>query len=212
MAAVFLNGNNIALFNNEPTQPLSIISENLNVGNFVDNTGDTLPIEYDGISSSLTIYGTIQPGATNTLRIAIADTGDDILDSGLFISNLQGTQLTGSGISGVTYGTAVLTTFRGQIISKPSIRVTAMTLLTRVQAMILYLPVGEMTLLPAAAGTIKLMVVRVSIRSFMRPLPKRQRMSKYLIMILFILARTATFCLTSSKLNFRTGHTTRKTC
>ena len=106
VAAVFLNGNNIALFNNEPTQPLSIISENLNVGNFVDNTGDTLPIEYDGISSSLTIYGTIQPGAINTLRIAIADTGDDILDSGLFISNLQGTQLTGSGISGVTYGTA----------------------------------------------------------------------------------------------------------
>ncbi len=112
VAAVFLNGSNIALFNNEITQPLSVISENLNVGNFRDNADNTLPIEYDGISDTLTIYGTVQPGV-NTLRIAVADTGDSAYDSGLFISNLQGTQLTGSGISGVTYGTAEADNIQG---------------------------------------------------------------------------------------------------
>ncbi len=104
VAAVFLNGNNIALFNNDASQPLSVIGTNLDVGNFQDNTDGSIPIEYDGLSNTLTIFGTTQPGV-NTLRIAIADTGDQNYDSGLFLANLQGTQLTGSGISGVTYGT-----------------------------------------------------------------------------------------------------------
>ena len=104
IAGVFLNGENVALFNGDPTQPLSVIDKNLAIGNFYDNTDGSLAIEYDGISDRLTIFAPVQPGV-NTLKIAIADTGDQSYDSGLIIANLEGTQLTGSGISGVTYGT-----------------------------------------------------------------------------------------------------------
>ena len=105
IAAVFVNGENRALFNNDPNQPLSIISENLDVGNFRDNGAGgpasnpdaDIDLEYDGISPRLKISAPVQPGQ-NTIKIGVADTGDQALDSGLFVSNLTTNTLGGSGL------------------------------------------------------------------------------------------------------------------
>ncbi len=51
VGAVFINDQNVGLFNNDPNQPLSIISENLELGNYQDNANNIIPIEYDGVSS-----------------------------------------------------------------------------------------------------------------------------------------------------------------
>ncbi|MGB3510852.1 MAG: choice-of-anchor L domain-containing protein [Microcoleaceae cyanobacterium] len=86
VAGVFVNGNNFALFNNDPTQPLSVISNNLTLGNFIDNANNIVPIEYDGVSSSLTTFVPVEEGE-NIIKFGIGDTGDRIYDSGLFIAN-----------------------------------------------------------------------------------------------------------------------------
>ncbi len=103
IAGVFLNGNNVALFNGDQYSPLSVIDSNLGLGYFNDNSYSSFPIEYDGISNKLTIYAPVQPGV-NTLKIGVADTGDDALDSGLFVSNLSATKIGGSGLSSVIVG------------------------------------------------------------------------------------------------------------
>jgi Ca2+-binding RTX toxin-like protein len=90
IAAIEVDGVNYAYFNQDETQPLSVITKNLTLGNFIDNTGNTLAIEYDGISAPLRITTSLNTKlATHTIRIAIADTGDWILDSAIFVSNLQ---------------------------------------------------------------------------------------------------------------------------
>lgn len=88
IAAIYVNGQNVALFNDNPATPLSVIDENLNTGNFNDNTSGTFGTEWDGFSNVLTVRAALTSGA-NTIKIAVADTGDDILDSGLYINNLQ---------------------------------------------------------------------------------------------------------------------------
>lgn len=100
VAGVFVNDRNYAYFNNDLTQPLSIIDNNLEAGNFTDNTDATLPIEYDGISDVLTIFAPVEQGK-NTIKFGVADTGDQIYDSGLFISNLATSTLGDEDGSGV---------------------------------------------------------------------------------------------------------------
>ncbi len=96
IAAVYVNGTNYALFNEDASQPLSIISNNLSIGNFVDNTSGAYGVEYDGFAPSLLVFAPVVEGE-NTVKIAIADTGDTIYDSGLFVSNLT---LGGTGAEG----------------------------------------------------------------------------------------------------------------
>ena len=86
IAAVFVNGQNVAFFNNDVAQPLSVTNDNLSAGNFIDNGDGILPIEYDGISSVLNIVAPVEQGE-NTIKFGVADTGDGSNDSGLFISN-----------------------------------------------------------------------------------------------------------------------------
>lgn len=111
IAAVIVNGRNVGLFNNQDSQPLSIISENIDAGNFRnnnnsefafdDNAGESLPIEYDGISSLLRISAPVVQGE-NTIKFGVADTGDQDFDSGLFIANLTlSSTSTGDSGSGV---------------------------------------------------------------------------------------------------------------
>jgi VCBS repeat-containing protein len=95
---VFVNGVNYALFNHDPLHPLSVISQNTQAGYFQDNTAGTLPIEYDGISKVLTIVAPIIQGGLNTITIGVADCGDHILDSGLFLSGMRAGTLPGSGV------------------------------------------------------------------------------------------------------------------
>ncbi len=100
IAAVIANGANYALFNGQPDQPLSVIQKNLDLGNFIDNTTNVLPIEYDGVSQLLTIIVPVNLG-TNSFKIGVADTGDHAYDSGLFVANVQGVGYTGAGLAQV---------------------------------------------------------------------------------------------------------------
>jgi Ca2+-binding RTX toxin-like protein len=105
-AVVMVNGVNYALFNHDPLAPLSVVSSNLAAGYFQDNAGNTLPIEYDGVSHVLKIVAPIiSGGATNHIKIGIADTGDHIYDSGIFISNFSAGYIPGSGVVSSTPGT-----------------------------------------------------------------------------------------------------------
>lgn len=98
-AIVMVNGVNYALFNHDPAHPLSVITPNLVAGYFQDNLSGFLPIEYDGVSHLLKIVAPIAPGgAVNHIKIGIADTGDHILDSGVFIANLSAGTIPGSGV------------------------------------------------------------------------------------------------------------------
>lgn len=112
-AVVMVNGVNYALFNHDPNHPLSVVSANLAAGYFQDNAGNTLPIEYDGVSHVLKIVAPIVAGTTNHIKIGIADTGDHIYDSGIFLSNLTAGTIPGSGVvatsGGGTVGSDVLT-------------------------------------------------------------------------------------------------------
>jgi len=104
-AIVTVNGVNYALFNHDPMHPLSVVSSNLAAGYFQDNAADLitgvspLPIEYDGVSHVLKIVAPIiTGGATNHIKIGIADTGDHIYDSGMFIANFAAGTIPGSGV------------------------------------------------------------------------------------------------------------------
>jgi Ca2+-binding RTX toxin-like protein len=98
-AIVLVNGVNYALFDRNPDRPLSVVSANLAAGYFQNNAPTALPIEYDGVSRALRIVAPILGGgALNTIKIAIADTGDHIYDSGLFLSGLQAGTTPGAGL------------------------------------------------------------------------------------------------------------------
>ena len=101
-AVVMVNGVNYALFNHDPLHPLSVVSSNLAAGYFQDNESGLnppLPIEYDGVSHVLKIVAPIiAGGGINHIKIGIADTGDHIYDSGIFISNFTAGNIPGSGV------------------------------------------------------------------------------------------------------------------
>ena len=98
-AIVMVNGVNYALFNHDPNHPLSVVSANLAAGYFQDNAASVLPIEYDGVSHVLKIVAPIvSGGATNHIKIGIADTGDHIYDSGVFLANFSAGNIPGSGV------------------------------------------------------------------------------------------------------------------
>lgn len=77
------------------TQPVSIdnVNSNLNSNYFVDNgngsqspfNNDPYYVQYDGFTVPLEAVSKVQCGETYHLRIAIADAGDPIYDSGIFL-------------------------------------------------------------------------------------------------------------------------------
>ena len=111
-AVVMVDGVNYALFNGAST-PLSVTDANIAGGYFYNNTASgtsqggvalpgaqmILPVEYDGISQSLRITGQLgagtattidgKSGTLHTIKIAIADTNDHGLDSGIWIGNIS---------------------------------------------------------------------------------------------------------------------------
>ena len=88
IAGVFVNGVNDALFNGNSKQPLSVIGTNLAQGGFQDNTSGALPIKDDSFMRLVSVVVQVQQGV-NTLKIGVADAGDHILNSGLFVSNVR---------------------------------------------------------------------------------------------------------------------------
>ncbi|WP_428664107.1 beta strand repeat-containing protein [Reyranella sp.] len=111
-AVVMVDGVNYALFNGAST-PLSVTDANIASGYFYNNSDSTtsqggvtlpgaqmvLPVEYDGISQTLRITGQLgagtaatidgRSGTLHTIKIAIADTNDGRIDSGLWIGNIS---------------------------------------------------------------------------------------------------------------------------
>lgn len=89
---VFINGVNYAFFKADPTLPLSVTSKNVESGSFIDNTNDTHSIEYNAISRTLTLFIPLADEQdTFDIKLAIADSGDYVLDSGLFVSDIRTT-------------------------------------------------------------------------------------------------------------------------
>lgn len=105
VAAVFVNGVNYALYNGSASTPLSVVGANEAAGNVRDNTGNTVAaIEYDGLYNLLSVVAPVSQGL-NTISIGVADTGDQILDSGLFVSGIQATAFGGFGLANVVLPT-----------------------------------------------------------------------------------------------------------
>lgn len=102
IAAIFVNGKNVALFGGNADSPLSVLDNN--VAYFQDNTGGGITIEYDGLSKKLKVIAEVKPGV-NDIKIAIADTGDSLYDSGIFVSNIKGSSLSLTGIVNEVLGT-----------------------------------------------------------------------------------------------------------
>ena len=96
--AFVIDGINYAKFSDGTNVSLATLSSNANL---LDNTAGIYGIEYDGFTLALGIVGILNSGLTeHTLEIVIADTGDSVLDSGVFLSALSGGKDTGGG--GVT--------------------------------------------------------------------------------------------------------------
>lgn len=123
VAGVYVNGVNYALFNGSAAQPLSVVKANIDAGNFRDNdpwdgaASENLPIEYDGVTIRLQVTAPLHQG-TNTVKIAIGDTGDSILDSGIFVSGLRAVNYAGYGLAqqvAVSGGAQVTDTAANQV-------------------------------------------------------------------------------------------------
>ena len=93
--AFVVDGINYAKFSDGTNVSLATLSSNANL---LDNTADIYGIEYDGFTLALGIVGILNSSLSeHTLEIVIADTGDSILDSGVFLSALSGGNDTGGG-------------------------------------------------------------------------------------------------------------------
>jgi len=107
VAGFLVNGQNIGYLDYTPNKPLSVTNDNLKLGSFKDNVsaqfpsqadnlkelfqGETLPlpIEYDGVSSKLVQISGPVARQNNSIKVGVSDTGDQIYDSGVFVSNLE---------------------------------------------------------------------------------------------------------------------------
>ncbi len=70
-------------------EPVTVntINDHKNEQIFIDNTEDAFDTQFDGFTQVLTCAATVTPGVDNTLRLAIADTSDYILDSAVFLES-----------------------------------------------------------------------------------------------------------------------------
>jgi hypothetical protein len=82
----FVNGVNCALTpgTNNPIT-VNTINPGSNALFYVPNEPPTYDTEFDGFTVVLTCRAAVNPGVPNTMRLAIADAGDGILDSGVFL-------------------------------------------------------------------------------------------------------------------------------
>ncbi|TVP75556.1 MAG: hypothetical protein EA353_13655 [Puniceicoccaceae bacterium] len=95
VAGIFVNGQNVAYLDDAGTVPLSVTSQAVG-GYFIDNTSGEYNTPWNGFTGVQSVRFGFQDGLNN-LRVGIADTGDQILDSGIYVSNLQLVPTSGSG-------------------------------------------------------------------------------------------------------------------
>ncbi len=84
--AFYVNGINCALTpgTNNPIT-INTVNQHSNSLFYVPNVSATYDTEFDGFTVVLTCRAAVNPGVPNTLRLVIADAGDGILDSGVFL-------------------------------------------------------------------------------------------------------------------------------
>ncbi len=76
-------------------RPVSLLSEGTNVhfmtngDSFDPSVPQVLDMEYDGATRILELTAPLQPGHRQTITIVVADTGDEIYDSAVFLSSLR---------------------------------------------------------------------------------------------------------------------------
>jgi Ca2+-binding RTX toxin-like protein len=112
VAAVLKDGKNFALFNGNAKQPFSVIGANVDLGVFIDNASGQLAIEYDGVSKIQNVFIPVTQGQ-NTIKIAVADTGDSIYDTGLFVLDAQASNSSFDGFFNDVAGTDLADTLVG---------------------------------------------------------------------------------------------------
>lgn len=89
--AFWVDGANIALVGGDPVtvNTLNDVANSAFYRNNVDNTNGVpnlgIPIRYDGLTTVITARATDLGPGTHTLKLAIADTEDEIFDAGVFI-------------------------------------------------------------------------------------------------------------------------------
>ena len=86
IAGVFVDGVDYALYGGDAMQPLAVT--NRNADKFIDNSGSTVPIEFNGLTPKLHMTAPVHLGV-NMIKVAIADTGESGFDSGLFVSGVH---------------------------------------------------------------------------------------------------------------------------
>ena len=97
-AAIVVNGENIALFDGDPTKPMGAFTKTVQSGYYIDNnkihddeSGAFVPqwtIEWDGFTEYLIVTAPLDYGE-NTIEIVVADTEDWVYDSGLYIGDIE---------------------------------------------------------------------------------------------------------------------------
>lgn len=85
VAAVFVNGENVALFPGSDS-PLSITNENV-LSNLVDNRNGVFATEWDGFTA-LALTANLDAG-WNDIKIGVADTGDSSLDTAIYLTDFE---------------------------------------------------------------------------------------------------------------------------
>jgi hypothetical protein len=80
----FINGVNCAKINNSIVS-INSINAGSNSAYYVNNETGTYNTEMDGLTRVMTCSSAVQAGQTNHLKLAIADAGDSIYDSNVFI-------------------------------------------------------------------------------------------------------------------------------
>ncbi|WP_292294936.1 choice-of-anchor L domain-containing protein, partial [Marivita sp.] len=85
IAAVFVNGENVALFPGS-NEPLSITNENV-LNNLKDNRDGVFATEWDGFAA-LGLTANLDAG-WNDIKIGVADTGDSSLDTAIYLTDFE---------------------------------------------------------------------------------------------------------------------------
>lgn len=85
----FVDGQNIAFVQGDPSQTVSInsINHKKNTALYIDNPQNS-PVantQFDGFTVLITAFASLTPGVPHHLKLAIADTADPILDSAVII-------------------------------------------------------------------------------------------------------------------------------
>ncbi len=83
--AFFLDGGDIALLPDGSPISIDTVNNETNSSMFVDNTTGAHDIEYDGFTTNIALSASGLSAGVHTMTVAIADSGDHLFDSAIFI-------------------------------------------------------------------------------------------------------------------------------